>query len=139
MDKKFDEWNEIKKKTDSINRKIGLKPREIYWLKMGENIGYEQSGKGNNFARPAIVIKKLNKDLFLGIPTSTTFREESNFFYPFEYQDKDKNIIIKATALIVQLKVFSIKRVMNKIGMMSKSDFEVLLEKSYNLIDPTKG
>jgi len=138
MSKKFDEWNEIKKKTDKKDFFLTLKPREIYWLKMGENVGYEQSGKGNNFARPAIVIKKLNKYLFLGIPTSTTFREESNFFYPFEYKNKEGNII-KATALIVQLKVFSIKRVMNKIGMISKSDFEVLLEKSYNLIDPTKG
>jgi len=92
MDKKFDEWNEIKKKTNNINREIGLKSREIYWLKMGENVGYEQSGKGN----------------------------------------------INITALIVQLKVFSVKRIMNKIGMINKDDFEILLEKTHNLIAPTK-
>ena len=87
MSKKFDEWNEIKKKTYNINRKIGLKPREIYWVKIGENVGYEQSGKGDEFLRPVIIVGQLNKHLFVGIPTSTTFREESNFFYPFEYKN----------------------------------------------------
>jgi len=136
MNKKFDEWNEIKKKTDKNSFSITLKPREIYWLKMGENVGYEQSGKGDKFLRPVIIVKQLNKHLFLGIPTSTTFREESNFFYPFEYRTKKGNI--KITALIVQLKVFSVKRVLSKIGMMNKDNFEILLEKSHNLIDPTK-
>ena len=137
MDKKFDEWNEIKKKTDSINRKIGLKPREIYWVKVGENVGYEQSGKGDEFLRPVIIVRQLNKYLFLGIPTSTTFREESNFFYPFEYKNK-KNNIIQVTALIVQLKVFSVKRILSKIGIVNKADFEKIIQKSYELIDPTK-
>jgi len=136
MDKKFDEWNEIKKKTDEKDFYLTLKPREIYWLKMGENIGYEQSGKGKEFLRPIIIVKQLNKYLFLGIPTSTTYRKESNFFYPFEYKTKKGNI--KITALIVQLKVFSIKRVLSKIGMMKKDDFEVLLEKIHSLIDPTQ-
>ncbi|DAB39142.1 MAG TPA: toxin-antitoxin system protein, partial [Sulfuricurvum kujiense] len=61
--KKFDEWNEVKKDTDYNTRIIGIKPREIFWAKIGENVGYEQNGKGDNFARPVLIIKKLTKEL----------------------------------------------------------------------------
>ena len=38
---------------------------------------------------------------------------------------------------ILQVKVFSIKRIMNKIGMINKEDFKVIVEKSKNLFGPT--
>jgi len=41
------------------------------------------------------------------------------------------------SALILQVKVFSIKRIMNKIGMMHKDDFTIIIEKSKKLFGPT--
>lgn len=38
----FDKWNEVKKKTHTNQRKLGIKPREIFWLKIGQNIGSEE-------------------------------------------------------------------------------------------------
>lgn len=46
---RYDEWNEIKKKTSRKNRKLGIKPREIFWVKIGHNLGSEEFGKGNDF------------------------------------------------------------------------------------------
>ena len=132
----FDNWNKIKKSTNQNSRKLGIKPREIFWAKIGQNIGHEQDGKGKNFARPVIIISKLTSDLFLGIPTTTTNRDESNYFHPFSYYDKDKNLL-HVTALILQIKVFSTKRVMNKIGMISKKDFIDVINKSKDLFGPT--
>ena len=132
----YDKWNEVKKELSQNKRKLGLKPREIFWAKLGQNIGYEQNGKGENFARPIIVVRKLTKDLFLGIPTTTTIRESNDYFHTFEYQTKEMQTL-RVSALILQLKVFSIKRVMNKIGMVHKEDFEQIIEKSRSLIGPT--
>jgi len=136
MMKKFDEWNEVKKDTDSNNRIIGIKPREIFWAKIGENVGFEQNGKGDNFARPVIIIKKLTKDLFLGIPLTSSIREDSDYFHPFGYHNT-VNGQVKNTALILQTKVFSIKRLMNRTGIIDKENFELILEKGKRLFSPT--
>ncbi|PLY07453.1 MAG: hypothetical protein C0625_04560 [Arcobacter sp.] len=132
----FDSWNQIKKDTNLNRRKLGIKPREIFWAKMGQNIGFEQNGKGKNFARPVIILRKLTSDLFLGIPTTTTQRESNNYFHSFSYTDKEKNIL-EVSALILQIKVFSVKRLMNKIGMINKNDFNKIVKKSKELIGPT--
>ena len=133
---RFDEWNKVKKETHSKNFTLGVKPREIFWVKVGQNIGYEQNGKGKNFARPVIVIRRLTKDLFIGIPTTTTIREDGDYFHSFNYLDKNKKEL-KVSALILQIKVFSIKRVMNKIGTMDKKSFGKISKKAKGLIGPT--
>ena len=132
--KKFDEWNEVKKETQKINRKLGLKQRDIFWAKIGENIGDEEYGKGKNFTRPIIIIRQLTNGLFIGIPLTTTIRE-NNYFHTFEYDNKT-NGIIKNSAMILQVKVFSIKRLMNKTGTINKDDFAIIIKKLQNLISP---
>ena len=39
--------------------------------------------------------------------------------------------------MILQLKAFSIKRVMNKAGVVNKNDFELIVEKLQNIVSPT--
>ena len=133
--KKYDEWNEIKKSITIKQPKFRIKPREIYWVKIGQNVGDEEYGKGENFARPVIVIKKLTRDLFMGIPTSTTIKD-NDYFHPFEYTNRQSGDI-KVSAMILQLKTFSMKRIMNKIGVVNKVEFEKILEKSQKIFAPT--
>ena len=127
--KQYDEWNEVKKQVDERKISINFKEREIYWVSIGENIGFEQNGKGQEFARPIIIIKKLNKQLFFGVPLSTTIRDGS-YFYNFEFL---KNL--KSSALLVQAKVFDIKRANQKLGMINKKDFTELKKKLGELLD----
>jgi mRNA interferase MazF len=136
MEKYFDEWNKIKKDTNQNERKLGIKPREIFWARIGQNIGFEQNGKGKNFARPVIIVRKLTKDLFLGIPTTTTLRKDDDYFHKFKYSTYN-NETLNVCALILQIKVFSTKRLMNKIGMIHKEDFEIIVKKAKKLFGPT--
>jgi len=129
---KFDEWNEIKKIAHSKERRLNIKAREIFWAKIGQNIGDEEYGKGENFTRPVIVIKQLSRDLFLGVPTTTTLKD-NDYFHTFEYSNKQRGSI-QNSAMILQIKVFSKKRVMNKIGMIHKDDFEKVLVKARKLL-----
>ena len=62
--KDFDNWNNLKKQIEIENVKVGYKNRDIFYIKMGQNIGFEQNGKGKDYIRPIIVIKGFNKDIF---------------------------------------------------------------------------
>jgi mRNA interferase MazF len=47
--KKFDDRNFVKKETDAIGEKVYFKERDIFWTRVGENIEFEQNGKGEEF------------------------------------------------------------------------------------------
>jgi mRNA interferase MazF len=128
MSKKFDNWNEIKKNLHGEHKAVIFKERDIFWVSIGINIGYEQDGKGEIFSRPVVIVKKYNNNLFFGVPLSTTIREGS-FFFSFDFNNEI------SSALLVQGRVYDAKRLENKIGMISKNDFESLKSKLKGLLN----
>lgn len=132
----FDRWNEIKKETQKKDFILTIKKREIYWAKIGLNIGNEQYGKGKDFVRPIIIIRQLTSDLFIGVPTTTSIKDDSDYFHEITYKD-DLKRDISSSAMILQQKVFSKKRLLNKIGKIDFENFEKIKEKLKKLIDPT--
>lgn len=132
---KYDEWNEVKKKTSQKDRKLGIKPREIFWVKIGQNLGSEEYGKNSDFTRPVVIVRKLTQDLFIGIPLTSSLKD-GDYFHKFKYTNKTRGDI-ENSAMILQLRTFSIKRVLSKIGMVSKDDFIRIIEKTQKLINPT--
>ena len=132
MTKEFDEWNEVKKSVQQERKIRHFKEREIFYLKMGHNVGFEQNGKGENFVRPVIILKKFNKSMFYGVPLSSQIKE-GLFYYNFSFlrnNQKNKNI-----ALLSQMRLYSANRLLNKIGMISKEDFVELKDKLKGLLD----
>ena len=116
--KKYDDWNKVKKKINNKETLITYKERDIFWANIGENIGFEQNGKGSDFMRPILVFRKFTNKMFLGVPLSTQSRDGS-FFFQFQFLE-DK----RSTALLVQAKMFDVKRLDRRIGMINKDDFK---------------
>lgn len=135
--KLYDDWNKIKKETNAIKMHFGIKPKEIYWVKVGKNIGSEEYGKGDLFLRPTIIIKQLTSDLFIGIPTTTTIKNNNDYFHNINYADKHSKKNISSYAIIYQFRTFSKKRLLNKIGTLNNKEFEIIVNKMRLLIDPT--
>ena len=133
--KKYDEWNEIKKKVAKNSRKLGIKPREIFWVKIGQNIGSEEYGKDKEFVRPVIIVRKLTSDLFIGIPVTSSLKDNA-YFHKFKYKNKTKGMV-ENSAMIVQFRTYSIKRVLSKIGKIDIDNFKQIIEKSKKLFNPT--
>jgi len=130
----FDKWNRVKKNTERVQeRRLTIRARDIFWAKIGQNIGSEEYGKNENFARPILIIRKLTRDLFIGIPLTSTIKN-NNYFHSFEYYNKSRGLT-ENTAMILQLKTYSIKRLMNKTGVVNIDDFKIIIEKSKNLLD----
>ena len=132
MYSQYNNWNEIKITIENENIIVGFKERDIFYMNMGKNIGFEQDGKGENFVRPVVIIKGFNKNMFFGIPLSTKIKE-GKFYYKFQFQKKDE--LVKNIALLSQMRLFSTKRLLNKIGEISKEDFESLKNEFKSLID----
>ncbi len=132
----YDKWNEVKKETAKSKMRLTIKPRDIYWAKIGQNIGHEEYGKGKNFLRPIIVIRQLTSDLFIGVPTTSTKKENNDYFHCISYKDKLKEDI-SSSAMLLQIKAFSKKRLLNKIGTVNQEEFIIIKDKLKRLIDPT--
>lgn len=133
----FDEWNEVKKFTHSSKVQLTIKPRDIFWTKIWQNIGHEEYGKGKDFLRPVIVIRQLTSDLFIGIPTTTSDKQDNNYFHNIVYVDKNTKVGVNSVAMLLQMKVFNKKRLFNKLGTISQNEFTMIIDKLKDMIDPT--
>ena len=128
MAKEFYKWYMLKEQLHNDNKEQYFKERDIFWASIGVNIGYEQDGKGEIFSRPVLILKKYNKNIFFGIPLSTKIKE-GTFFFTFILNGNPSN------ALLVQGRIYDTKRLENKIGKVSKEDFEAIKEKWGKLLD----
>lgn len=70
--------------------------------------------------------------MFFGIPLSTKIKV-GVFYYPFVFQKEGQNI--QNIALLSQMRLFSTKWLLNKIGVMEKEDFVRMKTKFKELID----
>jgi mRNA interferase MazF len=133
----YNKWNKVKIYTQQTKFKLGIKQREIFWAKIGFNIGNEEYGKGKDFVRPVIIVRQLTHDLFIGVPTTTSNKENNDYFHNINYINKISKQSINSSAMILQQKVFSKKRLLNKIGTVDNKNFKIIIEKLKKLIDPT--
>ena len=132
MEEIFDKWNEVKKIVQNDEKIRLFKQRDIFFINMGQNVGFEQNGKGENFVRPIIILKKITNQMFLGIPLSSQLKK-GDWFFEFEFNTKDD--VSRNIAIIPQIKMFSSRRLLNKIGVIKTKDFEILKQKVKDFID----
>ena len=83
MEKDFIKWNVLKQKLDRSEKRLIFKERDVWWCSVGVNIGHEENGKDEFFARPVLVIKKFNRHLFYGIPLTTKVKENKYYHLTF--------------------------------------------------------
>ncbi len=125
--KQFDEWNTLKKQVENRTH-INIKEGQIYYAYLGENIGYEQSGKGDEFFRPVVVFKVFSNTVFWALPLSTTSRR-GKFYHEFSFRPN-----VTSVAILSQIKLMDTKRLYNKIGRMKKCDFDLMKGKFVEIV-----
>lgn len=125
----FDVWNIIKKETEERDVLLGFKVREVWFIRMGKNIGFEQDGRGGEFLRPVLVFKRFNKQLFWGIPL-TGKKREGAYYYSLPAMRGRNN-----TLILSQLRLFDAKRLRYKIGVCPVSAFCDVIMRIKNIID----
>lgn len=121
----FNKWNNLKQEIE--NKKEGgmFKERDIFYINIGKNIGFEQDGKGEKFLRPVVILKKFNNLVFLGIPLTSKVKKDNKFYFKFSFKDS-----FISYAILSQIRLFDWKRLERKIGMIEKNDF-IELKKAF--------
>ena len=122
MEKYFDKWNIKKKGLDvAVHQPPLVSEGDLWWCATGENVGTEASGKGRDFTRPIVILKKFGRVSFLGIPT-TTRKQKGSWYVAFKHQGIDE------TAMLNQARVLSYKRLYSKMGTLDDQDFKNIKE-----------
>ncbi len=127
MVKYFIDWIITKIIIDKSENVALINEGEVYWCSLGENIGFEQNGKGEDFRRPVLILKKFNNSIFWGVPLST--KNKDNKYY-VKVLLKD----LEQSALISQLRILDTKRLDKKIGYISKIDHIKIILKVVDIL-----
>ena len=117
MLKDFDGWNKQKKSLNDIGENKFYHPRDIWWCRLGLNVGYEQDGKDKEYERPVLILKSFGKNICLVAPL-TTSKNTHPYRFPIGLVDGKE-----ATAILSQIKVIDTKRFVEKIAVLDKAIF----------------
>lgn len=123
---KFLDWIILKEKLHRISRIRSFHEGEIWWCSIGKNVGVEIDGKNNDFSRPVLVLRKLNKLSFLAVPLTTQFHDGS-WYAQFSFKNKEQ------FAVLSQIRVLSVARLNRKMGVLPESDYNLIQNKFCNL------
>ena len=127
MEKDFDGWN-IQKKEINLRSRLRFSEREIWFCALGTNVGFEQDGVGPRFLRPVLVLRKINKDQFLGLPLTSTPRFGKEYF---TLPDSKKT----STVLLSQIKLFDAKRLAYCSGRVNDGMFSKIKKSLWELLN----
>lgn len=97
--------------------------REIWFARLGVNVGSEQDGVGADFLRPVLVYLKFNTSMCFVFPLSTIIKT-NRYSYCFAFRDIPNDVLLS------QLRLLDVKRLSHKIGVISKEDFQELNKKT---------
>ncbi len=125
MKKDFDIWNTKKIRINDID--VVALPffheREVWFVSLGANVGYEQDGTGPVFQRPIVIVRKFNNEIFWGIPLSKT-EKRGQYYFPFSFVPG-----VESVALLSQIRLIDGRRLGRKVGVMGEADFLRLIQK----------
>ncbi|MEI6728770.1 MAG: type II toxin-antitoxin system PemK/MazF family toxin [bacterium] len=127
MLKNFISWIKIKFNIHTHEKRPYFNEREVWWSSFGQNIGDEENGKGDNFMRPVVVIRKFNRNICLVVPTSSILKD-NKFYYEIEYKNQ------KYSALLSHLRTIDVKRLRRRITRLDSKEFERLVSALKELV-----
>jgi len=124
MQKDFELWNKRKQTLDKIKSRYNFfyDVREVWWCSVGVNVGVETDGKNEHFERPVLVIKKFNGDMFWGVPLTSKEKLGAHYL-------KVSHSNGFSWVMLSQIRVFSTKRMLRKLGVITEDRFKQTIEK----------
>jgi mRNA interferase MazF len=95
----------------------GYKERDLWHASIGENIGFEEDGKGKTFDRPVLILRAFNKQFCCVVPLSTTGKR-GKFYCSFDGGTGKVSV-----ALLSQIRTIDTSRLRHKIGVCKMWNF----------------
>lgn len=126
---KYNNWN-IKKQEIQFSdiEETYFKEGDIWWCSLGQNIGSESYGKGGDYRRPILVIRKLSEDLCIALPL-TSKKKVGTWFVDILLNDESRCV------MLYQIRTLNRKRFQRKMGEVSIENFIKVKEKLESLLE----
>lgn len=124
----FNQWALLKPTIHFSEQGLFPKRREIWWARVGQNIGVEMNGKADAFERPVLILRVFNKDFVLVVPISSRIKG-GRYYYAFKNLRGEENVVI-----LSQIKSVSSKRLLRIIGEMPVDVFRTIIMKLKNML-----
>ena len=126
MQKDFDAWNNIKEGTHEKGISPLFSEREIWWCFLGVNVGSEEDGKGKDYLRPILIIRKFNKSIFYGLPITSKIKDDQ-FHISINSGD------VKGSIILSQMRLIDAKRLSYIMGKITENESKEIKKKLKNL------
>ena len=135
----YDEWNETKKgihfqKWNHLEN-VFLNKRELWYVRLGVNIWYEENGK-NWFLRPVLVIKKV-WSLFFVLALTSKWKDKNRFYHKLNdvvFNQKNRKHQKNSYCILSQVSVIDKKRFTEIMWRVSEDEFFYIKEKLKELL-----
>jgi len=127
MQRDFDRWNNIKKKTNAEHPRL-YTVREMWWCRLGVNVGTEQDGKGDWYVRPCVILRGFGPDACLVVPLTTSLRKHA-LRLPVGLVNG-----FQACANLSQIRVVDTRRLEEKIEFLEKDAFSRLRKAARDML-----
>ena len=137
MQKDFDRWNEQKKSLDASAPRVYVHERELWFVHLGTNVGFEQDGRGEESLRPVLVLRKFNNEVVWALPLTRRDKPGNPYYVSFGYIVFPEVVnapLLSSVAILSQVRLLDIKRFRYKIGTAPAEMFELIKEKTRQLL-----
>lgn len=129
MSKDYRTWTSVKTSVNNSSyKRLFFHERQVWHCHLGENIGFEQDGRGELFLRPVVIIRKFNNEIFWGVPLTRTDKDLP-FYFSFYVQAEGVNKKDKSIAVLSQVSLIDARRLRRHVGYINKEDFGALKQK----------
>ena len=128
QEKDYSKWHTQKTTINHDKDRPHFHEREIWFCSLGANIGFEQDGRGDEYLRPVVIVRKFNNQVCLAIPLTKNEKKGIHYF-SFSYQNE-----FISTAILSQVRLIDAKRLEYKSGNILESDFQQLKQKLKQLL-----
>ena len=123
MQKDFKKWHEKKVKIHNDKIRPFFHERDVWFSSLGENIGFEQDGSGENFLRPALILRKFNNEVVWALPLTRTNKTGKYYFHISFVADEGANNNRTSVVILTQIRLVDAKRLQYKIGTVKEDEF----------------
>jgi len=105
MKKDFKKWHSKRSEINGIEKYPFFHEREIWFCHLGENVGFEQDGIGDDFQRPVVIVRKFNNEICWTVPLSKT-EKRGIYYFAFPFDETTVSV-----AILSQIKLIDTKEI----------------------------
>jgi mRNA-degrading endonuclease toxin of MazEF toxin-antitoxin module len=128
MKKDFKKWMDLKAGIHNDKIRPFFHEREIWFSSLGENVGFEQDGSGENFMRPVLILKKFNNEVVWVLPLTRTDKTGEYYFRILPVNGAGNTEGRASVVILSQIRLVDVKRLQYKIGDVKEDEFEKIKE-----------